>query len=67
MWTPVALCAATMLITPIVVLVLFRLAALKRADDLKASPRMGFVLRAEVAGIAAGPSNIEVPHPATGG
>jgi hypothetical protein len=38
MWTPVALCAATILITPIVVLVLFRLAALKRADDLKVSP-----------------------------
>jgi hypothetical protein len=33
MWTPVALCAATILITPIVVLV-----ALKRADDLKVSP-----------------------------
>jgi hypothetical protein len=38
MWTPVALCAAAVLTPPIVVLVLFRLAALKRADDLKVSP-----------------------------
>jgi hypothetical protein len=38
MWMPVALCAAAVLTPTIVVFALFRLAALKRAEDLKVSP-----------------------------